>query len=208
MSPSAQMERDRSTRLRGASAGCRAGCARRGRGTGLTPTALSVLLHVARARIRSGSPSWRSRGRSTRRCSPACRRPGRCRADRAASATRTIAAPPGSGPPTPGAAGRADPPRADRGAERARWTGCDEDERRLDRASAAGARGAGRGAARATAVTRVVARRPPHLRRALRSQLPPLLRRPGDLAGRHLDADDRPGVAGAHAHALEHRARA
>ena len=32
-------------------------------------------------------------------------------------------------------------------------------------------------------------------------------RRPGDLAGRHLDADDRPVVAGADAHALGHDAR-
>src|SRR5947207_1820499 len=39
------------------------------------------------------------------------------------------------------------------------------------------------------------------------SELPPLLRRPGDLDDRHLDADDRPGVARAQADALEHRAR-
>ena len=40
-----------------------------------------------------------------------------------------------------------------------------------------------------------------------RPQLPPLLRRSGDLDDRHVDADDRPGVAGADAHPLEHRAR-
>ena len=50
-------------------------------------------------------------------------------------------------------------------------------------------------------------RRPRHLRRALRPELPPLLRRPGDLADRHLDADDGPGVAGADPHPLEHGAR-
>ena len=36
-----------------------------------------------------------------------------------------------------------------------------------------------------------------HLRRPLGPQLPALLRRPGDLADRHLDADDRAVVAGA-----------
>ena len=38
-------------------------------------------------------------------------------------------------------------------------------------------------------------------------ELPPLLQRPGDLADRHLDADDGPVLAGAEPDPLEHRAR-
>ena len=68
-----------------------------------------------------------------------------------------------------------------------------------DRAGAARARGARRGAQGATAVTRVVragrvtfaALSVPNYRR--------YYRRPGDLADRHLDADDRAVVAGADA---------
>ena len=50
-------------------------------------------------------------------------------------------------------------------------------------------------------------RRPRDLRRTLGSELPPLLQRPGDLADRHLDADDGSGLAGAEPHSLEHDAR-
>ena len=49
---------------------------------------------------------------------------------------------------------------------------------------------------------------PPDLRRAGQPQLPALVRRPVGLAGRHLDADDRPVLAGPGAHRLRHRDRA
>ena len=50
-------------------------------------------------------------------------------------------------------------------------------------------------------------RRPRHLRLPVGPELPPLLRRPGDLADRDLDADDGPVVARPHADPLRRRPR-
>ncbi len=49
--------------------------------------------------------------------------------------------------------------------------------------------------------------RAPHVRSAREPELPALVRGPGHLARRHVDADDRPGLAGLHADRLGHAAR-